>query len=72
MARRGDGWLIAVATLLRQVEVDFSHNFDDAIHRFSNDDAIHRAAHLADCIDCERRERNAKDHAIGLRNEEED
>jgi len=64
-AHRGDGWLIAVATLMANAPelIVYAHS-DEAILRW--------AAFTADRIDCERRTRNAKDHAIGLREEEDD
>jgi len=61
MVRRGDGWLITVATLLQGIE---SY---DPIHK-----DLGEAYRIADLIDFERRDRNRSDRAAGLRDEEEE
>jgi len=64
MARRGDGWLIAVATLMA--------NAPELMVYTPNDEAVLKwAAFTVDRIDCERRDRNGRDHSIGLRDEED-
>jgi hypothetical protein len=61
MARRGDGWLQAVATLLQGY----------AAVKPLDDKALHTCYCIADQIDHERRNRNRSDHAAGLRDDEE-